>query len=370
MLIIGLMSGTSHDAIDAALVDVSDKSARLLGHHKTPMPSKIKSEIASAMQGMANAESICRLNYRLGELFAKSALDCARSARTGMRDIKAIASHGQTICHIPPKGNRMGATMQIAEAAVIAARTGVMTISDFRAADVACMGQGAPLVPMADYLLFKRLAPCCVHNLGGISNVTVVDKNIDKVFAFDTGPANCLMDEAMMKFFNKPCDLRGATARRGTPDIGLLGKLLRHPYFKRRPPKSTGRELFNLDLVYKHIGPNKIKPADLMSTLAHLTARSIGMAYRDFITPKTKARTAIFSGGGVKNDFLMALIRKELSGIEVKTIDEFGIASSAKEAASFAILAYETIQHRPSNLTAATGANRPAILGKISHPPL
>jgi anhydro-N-acetylmuramic acid kinase len=362
------MSGTSHDGVDAALVRVVNKGRpRLIKHVHVTYPPTLRKRIARAFEG--GTADVCRLGFELGEVFARAALRCAKEAGVSPSDIEAVASHGQTVCHIPPERNKRGSTLQIGEPAVIAQRTGIKVVSDFRAADMALGGQGAPLVPFADYILFSKRATCCVQNIGGISNVTVVTEKLDDVRAFDTGPGNSLIDDAMKLLFGKPLDRGGKVAKRGTPDTRLLEKLLGNPYFSKKPPKSTGRETFGAEFLRGVLKQNKkIRPEDLVATLTHLTARSIRDAYDRFVLPKHHIKEVILSGGGAKNTFLLALLRKQLLPLEVTLVDDFGIPSPAKEAMSFAILANETLRGRPSNLPRVTGASRAAVLGKRTLP--
>lgn len=366
-LVLGLMSGTSHDGVDAALVAFAGNRPRLLRHSRTAYSRALRESIHSAFGG--TAEDVCRLNFTLGEVFARAALQCLRDAGADPSSVEAIASHGQTIYHIPPRGKKPGSTLQIGEPAVIAQRTGIKVVSDFRAADMALGGHGAPLVPFADHALFRRRATCCAQNIGGIANVTVVTPDLEGVFAFDTGPGVCLIDEAMMALFGKPFDRGGRTAARGRPHAGLLKRLLGHRYFRTRPPKSTGRELFGSGMLQKILKRRqRTRPEDLVATLTHLTALSIKDAYERFVFPEHEIREVILSGGGARNSYLVALIREALAPLEVRHVDEFGVPAEAKEAMSFAVLANETLRGRPSSLPRVTGASRAAVLGKITLP--
>lgn len=372
-LILGLMSGTSHDGVDAVIArfGIGDNPARprLLHHCHTPYPPALRQSIHNAFDG--DTSLICRLNFTLGETFAQASIRCADEAGIPITKIAAIASHGQTVCHIPPVRGISGATLQIGEPAIIARRTGRPVISNFRSADIAVGGHGAPLVPYADWVVFGRKGrTIALHNLGGISNLTLLAPRLDDVFAFDTGPANCMIDEATQAYFRKSFDRGGAIARHGRPDETLLGKLMRLPYFKALPPKSTGRELFNLALASSMIGQRKIRPEDMVCTLTHLTARTIADAYQRFVFPSHKVTEIVFAGGGTANAYLMSLIR-ELMGpkIKVYTTDErYGIPSGAREALCFAVLANETLSGRPSNLPAATGARERVLLGSLTLP--
>lgn len=363
-IVLGLMSGTSHDGADAALVGFGRGGPRLIHHHYTKYTSALRKRVGEAPY--TEALLIARLDYDLGEFFARAALDCMRAAGIGAAEVSAIASHGQTIAHIPPARGRTGATMQLGAAAVIAARTGLRVVSDFRAADIAAGGQGAPLVPFADRVMFGRLAPCAVHNIGGISNLTLIPEGRGDIMAFDTGPGNSLMDIAMMKYFGRPYDRGGRIARRGRPHEGILRELMSMPYLRKRPPKSTGWELFGPDLLRTALKGRRLKAEDVICTLAHFTARSIGQAYRKFVLPSHEIRRVIFSGGGTDNRFLMELIVRELEPLEVSLSDEFGVPSNAREAMSFAVLARETLRGRPSNVPSATGASKEVVLGSIT----
>jgi anhydro-N-acetylmuramic acid kinase len=367
-LLLGLMSGTSHDGVDAALVRFDKNRPSLVKHLHLPYAPALREDIASAFDG--RTADVCRLNFTLGEVFAGAALKCMKDAGASPSEVEAVASHGQTIHHIPPGRGRPGSTLQIGEPSVIALRTGVKVVSDFRTADMALGGQGAPLVPFADWVLFKDRAPCCVQNIGGIANVSVVTKKLDDVFAFDTGPGNCLMNDAAKALFGKPFDRGGKIAKKGQPDLKLLERLLGHPYFLKKPPKSTGRETFGSSMLRAIIKnqDRKARPEDIIATLAHLTARSISNAYKKHILRKHKIREVIISGGGARNTFLVEILREEFSPLKITLIDEYGIPAEAKEAMSFAILARETLRGRPSSLPRATGASRAAVLGKITPP--
>ncbi len=385
--IIGLMSGTSHDGVDAALVEIMPGgttgnnasadcldlkiSIKLIKHLHRPFSKALREEIQEAFTG--TTEHICRLNFKLGEVFAKSVLSLLEVSGFSPKDIDAIASHGQTIYHIPPSGSpsrkKSGSTLQIGEASVIAERTGIMTISDFRTRDMAAGGHGAPLVPLADYLLFsKKGLKRAVLNIGGIANVTLVEERIDDTIAFDTGPGNSLIDESV-KYYSSgrlTFDRHGSVAESGRPDMGLLQKLLKHPYLKKSPPKTTGREVFGAEMV-KHIFSkySQLASQDIIATLTHFTAASI---YRAIIPHEPDE--VIVTGGGTKNGFLMKLIHGMFGEkeITVNNISRYGIPPEAKEAVSFALLGYQTLNLQPGNLPSATGAHRKVILGKITLP--
>lgn len=369
--IIGLMSGTSCDGIDAALVKINGSGvktkARLICHSYTPYPSALRNRLTAAYN--STTQDICRINFELGDLFARAAISCAEKAGKKLTSLNAIASHGQTIYHIPPEFNRRGSTLQIGESSVIAKKTGLPVVSDFRVADMARNGNGAPLVPYADYLLFNKKGLIrALQNIGGIANVTVVTPEIEDVFAFDTGPGNCLINEAMNIFFKKPYDKNGDIAKSGKVEKELLKTLLSNPYFSKKPPKSTGRELFSRELIQGIISKKRRRPEDLIATLTHFTAFSIKKAYDKFILNKYAIDEIILSGGGTKNLCLVDILKDIFSPISINTVDFYGIPSGAKEALCFAILANETLSGNPSNLPKVTGASGNAILGKITLP--
>jgi anhydro-N-acetylmuramic acid kinase len=386
MLVLGLMSGTSADGIDVALAQISGAppalNSKLLNHTSIPFPPAVRHEILRVAEQQAiSAGALSQLNFRLGAIFAEAALAACRKFRVAPARVGLIGSHGQTIFHqgqpVKYLGRPTASTLQIGEPAVIAARSGITTIGDFRPADIALGGQGAPLVPYADYLLYRhpRLARISL-NLGGIANVTVLPAAAkpSQIVAFDTGPANMLIDALVSRFsrgklrFDK--DARLAAQGRSIP--ALLDELLRDPYLKIAPPKSTGREYYGhrytqqlLALGRKH----RAKPNDLIRAATIFTALSVVDAMNRFVLPKTRIHQLIVSGGGVSNPLILAQLAAALHGIEIVPSSALGIPEDAKEAYAFALLAYETWHHRPSNLPSATGASAPAILGKISHAP-
>lgn len=386
--VLGLMSGTSHDGIDAAIAKISGqgsvasgrqkraKSVELLYHKTYPYKPGLQERIGKAFNG--TTEDICRLNFEIGEAFATAALNCIKEARLEPGDIDIIASHGQTIYHIPPIEEEKGSTLQIGEASVIAERTGILTVSDFRTRDIAAGGHGAPLVPLADYILFHEAGKVkAVQNIGGIANMTVVTDKLNDVIAFDTGPGNSLIDEAVRILTDgkKSFDKDGKMASKGKIDKALLNILMDHPYLKKPPPKSTGRELFGKDMASLLVESWRRKgrgAEDIIATLTRFTAESIYNAYERFVFPKYKIDQVILTGGGSKNPILLGHLKKLFAGAGLKPaptvdiIDELGIPSSAKEALSFAILGNETISGSPGNLPKTTGAKKAVVLGKIS----
>lgn len=386
MLVLGLMSGTSADGIDVALARISGApphlKAKLLGHTSSKFPPAIRKEILRvAEQQPISAGELSQLNFRLGQIFADVALAACRSFRVCPSRISLIGSHGQTVFHqgrpVSYFGSPTASTLQIGEPSVIAERTNITAVGDFRPADIALGGQGAPLVPYADYLLYRhsRLGRVSV-NLGGIANFTVLPAAAkpQQIFAFDTGPANMLIDALVSHFTlgRKRFDANAQLASKGRSIPGLLDELMHDPYLKLSPPKSTGREYYGRAYVQKLLTLGRrhsSKPNDLIRAATIFTALSIVDALNRFVLPRTKVHQLIVSGGGAHNPLILAQISAALPPIEVLPSSRLGIPTDAKEAFAFALLAYETFHGRPSNLPSATGARGPAILGKISYAP-
>ncbi len=366
--LIGLMSGTSVDAVTAAAVtlrgQVPDVTVRFLGYRQHPIPEEI---IDAVFRQRKSAEDVARLNFRLGEVFADAAL--ALMAELGMtaQEVDAVASHGQTLVHLP----EAGATLQVGEPSVIAERTGLVTVAEFRYRDLAAGGQGAPLVPLADFALFRSdTKNRAVQNIGGIANVTWLPAGgtLDDVIAFDTGPGNCLIDGLMriMTGGHKLMDKDGALAAQGRVIENVVELFLRHPYYERRPPKSVDRGEFDLagvEVMYKGMKQRGETRADAAATFTALTAHSIARAYRDFLPALPDE--VIVGGGGAYNLTLLRMLREQLPEVSLLTHEDFGIPSAAKEAVAFALLANETLLGRPGNVPSATGARRAVPLGKI-----
>ncbi|HLZ50500.1 MAG TPA: anhydro-N-acetylmuramic acid kinase [Candidatus Acidoferrum sp.] len=388
MLVLGLMSGTSADGIDVALARISGApphlDAKLLGHTSSKFPPALRKEILRvAEQHPITAGELSQLNFRLGEVFAEAALAACRKFRVSPKRIALIGSHGQTIFHQGKPASYLGrptaSTLQIGEPSVIAASTGITTIADFRPADMAFGGQGAPLVPYADYLLYRHEKFGRVSlNLGGIANLTVIPAAAtpEQVFAFDTGPANMLIDALVSHFTRgrQRYDKNAHLAGKGRDVAPISSLLLKEPYLYEPPPKSTGREYFGKEYVAKLIQLGRkyhAKPNDLIRTATWFTLASVRLAMELFVLPKTKVHQLIVSGGGANNPLIYSVLSEfyQHNGIEVVKSSHFGIPIDAKEAFAFALLAYETFHHRPSNLPSATGAHGPAILGKISYAP-
>jgi anhydro-N-acetylmuramic acid kinase len=378
------MSGTSADGIEVALARISGApphlNAKLLNHTSISFLPKLRREILRvAEQQPISAGDLSQLNFRLGEMFAEAALTACRRFRVAPKKIALIGSHGQTIFHqgkpIPYLGRPTASTLQIGEGAIIAARTGITTIADFRPADIAQGGQGAPLVPYADYLLYRhaKLGRLSL-NLGGIANVTVIPAAAKptQILAFDTGPANMLIDALVEHFTHgrQRYDKDARLAQQGHGIPGLINELMRDPYLKLAPPKSTGREYYGQAYLKKLLALGQrylAKPNDLIRAATIFTSLSIVDALNRFVLPKTKIHQLIISGGGSHNPLIVTQLAAALPRLEVLRSSEVGALEDAKEAFAFALMAYETFHQRPSNVPSATGARGPAILGKISY---
>ena len=382
---VGLMSGTSVDGIDAALVEIGReddaRTWRLLAFECLPWKPDLRAAILAAFQRDASLPSLVALDSRLGEAFAEAAQHVVRAAGYSMNDIDAVASHGQTVWHQPepvPAGDASATgTLQLGDGNVLAARTGCIVVSDFRRADMALGGQGAPLVPFVDYALFASPAEGrLVVNLGGIANMTWLPAGAThtEVRAFDTGPANMVLDALAMVLTEgrEAFDRDGALAAEGRIDRALLDTLLGHRFFAEAPPKSTGREEFGADYAAEWIAASAARGtggADLMATFTALTVETVAQAYERWIRPQASVQTVILGGGGVRNATLVRWLTERLAPAKLTTHAAFGLPDDAKEAVAFALLAYETLNGRPANMPAATGASGAAILGKISQPP-
>jgi anhydro-N-acetylmuramic acid kinase len=386
LLVLGLMSGTSADAIDVALARISGAPphlrAELLQRASLPWPDDLRRVILRVAEGGgSSAREISQLDFRVAEAFAHAALEACKRFRLSPRRIQLIGSHGQTIYHQPLATLFLGAptasTLQIGDPAVIAARTGITVVGDFRPADLALGGQGAPLVPYADYVLYHhpRLGRASL-NLGGIANMTVIPPAAKPrdITAFDTGPGNMVIDALVQRFTRgrRRFDHHAHMAQRGRSLPGLLDRLLEDPYLRQVPPKSTGRERYGERYVAELIRVGRryrALPADLVRAATFFTSLSIVDALHRFVLPKTRIHQLIVSGGGAHNPLILAQLSAALPRIEVLLSSRVGIPEDAKEAFAFAILAYETFYGRLSNLPSATGASRATILGKICYAP-
>src|SRR5580698_4586539 len=386
MIVAGVMSGTSADGINVSLGRMGAKvrsrdSLELLGHAEYSYPKNVRQAVLRAMNApRASVADLARLNFLLGELYSEAVLATERRFRV---QADLVGCHGQTLYHQGELqtflGRRVVATWQTGEAAIVAARVGVPVVSDFRPADMAAGGKGAPLVPFLDYLMFRdaRLGRI-VQNIGGIANLTVIPAGAaaSEVVAFDTGPGNMVIDAVTEKMFGLPFDRDGKIAASGKVLDKVIRGMLQRDFFRRKPPKTAGREEFGREFVREFLRIcGRCRKQDAVATATALTTRSIADAVRRFALNSNSARKAGFremirSGGGAKNSTLVAMLAGELAslGLQLRFSDEFGLPSAAKEAVAFAVLAHETWHRRASNVPSATGAKRAAVLGKISYP--
>jgi len=384
---VGLMSGTSMDGIDAALVRLTGPAerprVRLLAFDSLPYPPEVRQWVMGVAAGeLTSAGGVSRLNFLLGELFANAALRVCRAAHVSPRRLFVIGSHGQTIYHqgraelIPGRpGLAVGPnTLQIAEPAVIAERTGVRVVADFRTADIAAGGQGAPLVPIVDYALLRDARKGTVAlNIGGIANVTVIPAKAKpgNVFGFDTGPGNMVSDALVRQFTanREYYDAGGRVAARGKVNELILADALCYPFFLQPPPKSAGREQFSQEFVEGYfLSRKRPRFEDLLRTSVELTARTIADGLARFVFPESKMHRLIVSGGGAHNRTLLKRLPELLPNLTVELSERYGLPVDAKEAIAFAILADRTLHGLPGNLPRVTGARRAVVLGKIVQP--
>ena len=376
MIVVGLMSGTSADGIDAAVCEITGAppqiEARILAATVYDYPAGLQARIlAAGLPQQSGVDEVCRLNAVLGAHFAQAALDAVALAGLAPEAVDLIGSHGQTVWHDVADDGRVTSTLQIGEAAEIAERTGITTISNFRPRDVAAGGQGAPLTAYADWLLLRHATHWrAVQNIGGIGNVTFLpplDDASTPPLAFDTGPGNALIDTAADLLSGQPYDRDGALAAQGVVDVEWLAALLEHPYYKRQPPKTTGRELFGAAMGAELVAMGQARGLDapaILATLTALTAASIASAYRAFAPAPVVE--VILGGGGARNPVLVRELRAQLAPAVVHTHEDVGVDSDFKEALVFALLAYESWHGRPGTLPALTGADHSTVLGQIT----
>ena len=384
MIVAGVMSGTSADGIDVALVRMEARSHgfELLGHAEYPYPKKVRAAVLAAMNALqASVADLSRLNFLLGELYAEAVLATERQLRV---KVDLVGCHGQTLYHQgepqPFLGRNLAATWQTGEGAIVAARVGAPVVSDFRPADMASGGKGAPLVPFLDYMLFRDVrVGRIVQNIGGIANLTAIPAGAapEGVFAFDTGPGNMVIDAVTDKLFGQPFDRSGKIAASGKVLEKVINNFLQRAFFKKQPPKTAGREEFGREFVREFLlGCKGHRKQDVVATATALTANSIADAVRRFVIRNSNSarkpafHEMILSGGGAKNAALVTMLTSQLAplGLRLRFSDEFGLPSAAKEAVAFAVLAHETWHRRASNIPSATGARRAVVLGKISYP--
>ena len=378
MLAVGLMSGTSLDGVDVVLCDITgkdeDTQVKQLNFKTYEIPEYLRDKIRKCCsRELIPVELICSLNFELGKLFAETVKRLCKESSVNLEDIAFIASHGQTIFHIPKAfSDYIPSTLQIGEAAIIANECRTTVISNFRVMDMAVGGEGAPLVPYSEYLLYAdENQAVALQNIGGIGNVTFLPKkgNFTKVIAFDTGPGNMMIDGAVQKLYGEKFDKNGEYASKGNLIPLLAEELKKHPYFALDIPKTTGREMFGEHYTYalleKYQDYNK---NDIIFTLTWFTAYSIAYHYKKYFIHQYHLDKCIIAGGGAYNKCLINLIKKELPEIEILIQEDLGYSSEAKEAIAFVILGNQTYHMRPSNVPSATGASKSVILGQITYP--
>lgn len=380
MYAVGLMSGTSLDGIDAALVEIDNfgkkTKIKLIEFITTSIPLDVKDEIKRACsEEQSSVDLICSLNFKLGYLFAEATKNVCNKAGITLENLDFIASHGQTIYHLPKsRDSFIPSTLQIGEPAIIAYETGVKVVSNFRVMDMASGGEGAPLVPYSEYIIYgSDEENIALQNIGGIGNVTVIPKggDINSIFAFDTGPGNMIIDEVCQKLFKLNYDEDGKIAANGEIQNDILDDLMSHSYINDFPPKTTGREEFGQQFVDKLLKKyNNKKPEDILSTVTMFTAKSIAVNYKNFIMNKVNLNKVIIGGGGAHNKTLLSYLKNELPNVSIVTQDDIGLSSDAKEAIAFVILGNETLNNNFSNVPSATGAKEKVILGNITPNPI
>ncbi|HEV7521502.1 MAG TPA: anhydro-N-acetylmuramic acid kinase [Candidatus Angelobacter sp.] len=374
------MSGTSADGVDVAVTSIQGRgsylSFNLLLHDHSEYPRAIRAAVLAAMNASrTSVAELSRLNFRLGEFYAEAVSKAQK--KSGHAKLDLVGCHGQTIYHqgtaAPYLGKRIACTWQTGEGSVVAARLGVPVVSDFRPADMAAGGKGAPLVPFLDYAIFRsKNKGRIVQNIGGIANLTAIpaDGAPSDIMAFDTGPGNMVIDRLMQMLFKKDYDRDGTISRKGAVIQLVLEQSLKAPYFELKPPKTAGREEFGSEYAQaflRHCG--RAGKADVIATATAFTAASMAQALKRFVLNRGNYREWVVSGGGTKNAALMEMLKREADdlGLWLRHSDDFGIPSQAKEAVAFALLAYQTFNGLPGNVPSATGAKRAAVLGKISY---
>jgi anhydro-N-acetylmuramic acid kinase len=371
MRVAGIMSGTSLDGIDVAVVDIRGKKIEPVAFHSIPYPKTVREAILGVSNTMTHTSAIARLHFFLGELYAEAVRETCRRRRIPLNSISLCGLHGQTIFHegapVNYLGRRVASTLQIGDASIVAERTGLWTISNFREGDIAAGGRGAPLVPLADYLLFRhRRIGRVALNLGGIANITVIPGGATRedLLAFDTGPGNMVIDALVCRLTEgrQTYDRDGRIARRATAHDRMLASMMADPYFKLPPPKTTGREQFGQEFA-SGLAATGLPLETLIATATEFTAQSVASAITSY---GGAAREIIASGGGIHNRWLMRRLREHLPGFNVSTSADYGVDPDAKEAIAFALLAHEFVMNRPGNLPSATGARRAVLIGRSS----
>ncbi|MBE5089157.1 anhydro-N-acetylmuramic acid kinase AnmK [Bacillus thuringiensis] len=382
MYVAGVMSGTSLDGIDVALVHIDgsgvDSKVELIHFTTVPFCNDMKNDIQQALSiENSNVQLICSLNFKLGLRFANAVKEVCKEANFPLRQLDLIGSHGQTIYHQPQQdGGMIPSTLQIGEPAIIAYETNTTVISNFRTMDMAVGGQGAPLVPYSEIILYRHQTKNrLLQNIGGIGNVTVIPSQLSEksVIAFDTGPGNMVMDEVCQRLFQLSYDQNGNIAKQGVVVEEVLTYCMNHPFLKMNPPKSTGREQFGEEFVSELLKRfEKHSKENILTTVTRFTASSIVYHYKEFILPYYEIDEVILGGGGSYNDTLVEMIRHGLKEEKCALFlqEDIGYSSEAKEAIAFAILANETYHRNPSNVPSATGAKESVVLGNITFPPI
>ncbi len=378
-LVVGLMSGTSLDGVDAVLLRIRGTGSATrfeqIAYLERPFPANVRAMLLrNSLPESSRVDEITRLHMLLAHLYADAVRAVARKGRVAMSSIALIGCHGQTIHHLPDPvrmaGKTVRATLQIGDTSALSTLTGIPTVGNFRIADMAVGGQGAPLVPYFDWLTFRsNTEGRLLLNIGGIANLTVLPRRcaVPDVFAFDTGPGNMLVDGLMRRLYHRRFDRNGVTARRGQLIPELLARLSAHPYFRQRPPKSTGREMFGDDRIAEILKRSAGRPAaDIVHTTALLTPLAVHDAYVRFVRRTVSVQRVIVSGGGARNTFFLEGLQELFGGITVSTADEFGMSGDAKEAICFAVLAHESGAGHSVNIPRVTGAHRAVTLGSLS----
>lgn len=378
MLAVGLMSGTSLDGLDVVLCDIEnfgiDTQIKELAFKTFSYPARLRETVQQIAENQAvGIAQICSVNFELGQWFSDSVRELCSDYGIDSRDLGFIASHGQTVYHIPKaQGELVASTLQLGESAVIAYDCQCPVVSNFRTMDMAAGGEGAPLVPFSEFILYRSTTDTvALQNIGGIGNVTIIPANaqLKDVFAFDTGPGNMMINDAMEILYQKTFDESGEVAATGQVIAELKEELMKHPYLAIQPPKSTGREEFGADYTQKLIDTYDQHPSqDLIATFTWFAAYSMAFSYRQYVMPSHNLTEVILAGGGVHNLSLIKHLKDLMPEVSVVTQEEKGFSSDSKEAVAFVILGNETLNHQPSNVPSATGAKEAVVLGNIVFP--
>lgn len=375
--VIGLMSGTSLDGIDIALTEIESEdqiqSVTCIQGATYPLPQQLVEKIHMILdETMCTARVISSVHFELAVAYSDAVKRFCEEYKIDSSTISLIASHGQTVYHINDEEGYHPSSLQLGDGSVLSTLTGIPVVSNFRNADIAVGGTGAPLVPFADYVLFQGVKTGLVlHNIGGISNLTILPKkrSLSSIIAFDTGPGNMIIDEAMLKLFDRHYDVDGMVASKGTIHKDIVDHIVLHPYHQVVPPKSTGREQFGRQYTVQLLEQySNLPKEDIIASITYATAVTMIDAYKRYVLPHHDITTIVLSGGGMYNKTLVKHLQSGLPNITITTSDTYGIDGSYKEAIAFAILGHQTLHHLPSNVPSATGASKPVVLGQISYP--